>query len=618
MPAQPLLRIILLLLAAMLVMPAKAQEQDAKSTPEKQTEDTVATMAKPGDFSYTVEAEGVSKDIAKELLALTEAQKQKDNPPPTVYLLKRRLEDDLTILVKALHARGFYDAKASASLNITQKPYRATFKLTTGEAYILQSVRVVLEPRSETQDVVLPAPDTLSLGIGGAVNYETLQNGRNTVRSRIYDANCLRTVRVRPHLRVDTAAKTAEAIYRVNAGKEAKFGPISIDGLQTVKQPYVDRKIPWETGDCYKPSKVEDLQVRLLQTNLFSTSDIKVADEPLENGEYPVSLTVKERAQRTIKAGIGFATEEGLDFKPAWEHRNFFGEGEKFTLEGTISTFLQSIKGRLERPDFLQKKQTLVLESQLAQSETDAYDSTSLSALAQVSRPLGDNLTGALGVAYALKQVDDDGANSGEATFSLVSFPSYLEHNTRDSALDPGKGHVLRGDVEPYIETLNNGDVFVKTQGTAKFYHRHESIPLKPTWAVRGTVGSIWGSANGDLPADERFYSGGGGSVRGYGYQMLGPVTDGSPDGGRSLIEFSGELRLRVTDSIGVVPFLDAGNVYNDIYPKFDGDLFYAAGLGLRYFTGFGPFRFDVAFPLDRRDEYDDEYQIYLSFGQSF
>jgi translocation and assembly module TamA len=577
-----------------------------------------ATAAVVGSFSYHVAMEGIDDDVAKELVKLTEAHKQNDNPPPTVYLLKRRLDNDTEILTKAMHARGYYDAQVTDSLDTEKQPYQAMFHVNKGEAYILKSIQVVLDPRSETQDAILPEPDALKLPVGGAVNYEAIENAVEVVRGKTYEANCLRRVRVRAHLRVDTAQKTAQAIYRVRAGRKASFGELTIDGLNTIERPYVERKIPWQVGECYTPKKIENLQVALLQTNLFSTSDIKVADEPDENGHYPVSLTLKERAQRTIKAGIGYATEEGLDFKPSWEHRNFFGQGEKVTFESTLSTFLQSIKGKLERPDFLRKSQTLILQSEIAQSETDAYDVTSLSASAQLSRPLAKNLTGALGIAYALKRVDDDGLNSGEETFSLVSFPSFLEHSTRDNTLDPTKGHVLRLDVEPYVETLNTGNVFLKTQGTARFYHQHSTIPLKPTWALRGTVGSITGSSRSDLPADERFYSGGGGSVRGYGYQLLGPLTNGTPDGGRSLVEFSAELRLRASESVGIVPFVDAGNVYNEPYPEFDGDLYYAAGLGLRYYTGFGPFRFDVALPLDKRDGVDDSFQIYLSFGQSF
>ena len=571
-----------------------------------------------GDYTYETRITGVEDDFKKELLPLTTAVEQKDTPPPTLYLLQKRLDADSEVIKKALHAKGFYDAQVVATVNTEKTPYIAIFTITKGAAYILKSIRVVEDPESITSGAVLPSPDILDLGVGGAVNYENIQDAIAQVRSKVYAANCLRNVKVQVHLRVDTTNKTAEAIYRVWAGREAKFGELSIEGLETVKSSYVDRKVPWEAGECFKPKKVEELQVKLLQTSLFSKSDIKVAENPNDAGLYPVTLTLKERAQRTIKAGIGFATEEGFDFKPSWEHRNFFGEGEKLTIESTLSTFLQSLKGTLERPDFLQIDQTLTLESEISQSETDAFNATSLGVSAQLSRPLGDHLTGGLGIAYALKTVDDKETGNSEETFSLVSFPGYLEHSTRDSALDPSKGHVLRVDVEPFFETLNSGDMFLKSKGTAKFYYRHKNIPLKPTWAVRATLGSIIGSGTGDLPADERFYSGGGGSVRGYGYQLLGPLSDGSPDGGRSLVEFSGELRLRATESIGVVPFMDAGNVYNEPYPEFDGDLFYAAGLGLRYYTGFGPFRFDVAFPLDKRDGVDDTFQIYLSFGQSF
>lgn len=571
-----------------------------------------------GNFSYTVSIHGAPPKTEKELLELTEAQKQKDNPPPTLYLLQRRLDADAETLIKALHAIGYYDARVNASLDSEKQPSKAVFSVTAGEAYSLQSIRIIADPRSETENIALPDPDTLELTLGSTVDYKAIEAATDTVRDAVHRENCLRSVRVRVHLRVDTSSKTAEAVYRVRAGEKASFGAVTVEGLQTVEQPYIDRKIPWETGECYKPQKVEELHVALLQTGLFSTSEVDVAETPDENGDYPVTIVLKERAQRTIKAGIGYATEEGLDFKPSWEHRNFFGQGEKVIIESTLSSFLQSLKGRLERPDFVRRNQKLVLESEVAQSETDAYDSTSIGAMAQVARPLGKHLKGALGIAYALKRVDDEGLDSGEETFSLVSFPSYIEHSTRDNVLDPTKGHVLRLDAEPYVETLNSGNVFFKTQGSARFYHQHETIPLKPTWAFRGTVGSIMGSARGDLPADERFYSGGGGSVRGYGYQLLGPLTDGTPEGGRSLVEFSGELRLRVSESVGIVPFVDAGNVYNEPYPEFDGDLFYAAGLGLRYYTGFGPFRFDMAFPLDKRDGVDDSYQIYLSFGQSF
>ena len=136
--------------------------------------------------------------------------------------------------------------------------------------------------------------------------------------------------------------------------------------------------------------------------------------------------------------------------------------------------------------------------------------------------------------------------------------------------------------------------------------------------SARTRIGSIIGQETDELPANKRFYSGGGGSVRGYEFQSIGPEDDkGDPTGGRSVLEVSGEVRLRVTEDIGLVPFIDGGTVSEQPFPDFDERFLWAGGLGLRYFTGIGPLRLDVAFPINGRDS-DDIFQFYISLGQAF
>ena len=140
--------------------------------------------------------------------------------------------------------------------------------------------------------------------------------------------------------------------------------------------------------------------------------------------------------------------------------------------------------------------------------------------------------------------------------------------------------------------------------------------------ALRGNLGSIAGTSRDDIPADERFYAGGGGSIRGYGYQLAGPLDDDEDDpdpiGGRSLIELNGELRYRMTDTIGLVYFIDGGTVADSALPSLEEDLFIGTGVGLRYSTPIGPLRADIGVPLDRRSDVDDIVQIYVSIGQAF
>lgn len=137
--------------------------------------------------------------------------------------------------------------------------------------------------------------------------------------------------------------------------------------------------------------------------------------------------------------------------------------------------------------------------------------------------------------------------------------------------------------------------------------------------AGRAKIGSLIGESRNSVPADKRFYAGGGSSIRGYPFQKVGPLDDnGDPIGGRSLLEVSGEFRARVWGNFGVVPFIDGGTVYNSVVPNLTDTVRWGAGLGLRYYTAIGPVRVDLATPLNPRKDVDDPIQFYISLGQSF
>ena len=134
--------------------------------------------------------------------------------------------------------------------------------------------------------------------------------------------------------------------------------------------------------------------------------------------------------------------------------------------------------------------------------------------------------------------------------------------------------------------------------------------------AGRARVGSIFGIPRDELAPSRRFYAGGGGSVRGFGYQELGPRdANNVPLGGRSLAEFAVEGRYRF-GNYGVVAFVDAGQVYESQFPGFN-ELRFGVGVGGRVYTNFGPVRVDVATPIDRR-EGESQISVYVSIGQAF
>jgi translocation and assembly module TamA len=131
-------------------------------------------------------------------------------------------------------------------------------------------------------------------------------------------------------------------------------------------------------------------------------------------------------------------------------------------------------------------------------------------------------------------------------------------------------------------------------------------------------LGSLDGASLFQLPADQRIYAGGGGSIRPYGWQLAGPLArNNDPIGGRSSLVLNLEGRVKITETIGIVPFIDAGSYYESPVPQLGRTLLYGVGVGLRYYTAFGPLRLDLATPLHKRSG-DSPIQLYISLGEAF
>ncbi|MFH0811731.1 MAG: BamA/TamA family outer membrane protein [Pseudomonadota bacterium] len=201
--------------------------------------------------------------------------------------------------------------------------------------------------------------------------------------------------------------------------------------------------------------------------------------------------------------------------------------------------------------------------------------------------------------------------------FGLLSFPLQFKRDTSNDLLDPISGGRLSLRLIPYYETFGTKERFLKNYASYSHYFQLAEKPFL-TLAGRSALGVIFGADRDRIAADERFYAGGGGSIRGYEYQSVGPLRKNEPIGGRSLFELSVELRVKVTNNFGLVTFCDGGSAFSSVIPDWGETLRWGAGLGLRYYTRIGPLRFDVGFPLNRREKIDDPFQFYVSIGQAF
>ncbi len=327
---------------------------------------------------------------------------------------------------------------------------------------------------------------------------------------------------------------------------------------------------------------------------------------------------------RTLAGELGYGTGEGVRAEASWQHRNFFNPEGALTLRGVAGTNEQLLSAEFRRSNFMRRDQVFDLLALASNVDRDAYRAKTVQLSALIERQSNiiwrKKWTWSYGVdliATDERGIFDDLNNKETRTFLIAAAPVSLRYDGSNDLLDPTKGFRLGGRISPEISAHGGQFTYGRVQIDASAYH-----PVSDGVVVAGRLrlGTILGAKASEIAPSRRFFSGGGGSVRGYGYQQLGPRDGfGDPIGGRGLAEFSLEARVRLKafgGNFGVVPFIDGGTLSSDITPDF-GKWQLGAGIGVRYYSSFGPIRVDVGTPLNPRSG-DARVAVVVSLGQAF
>ncbi|HWJ60224.1 MAG TPA: BamA/TamA family outer membrane protein, partial [Sphingomicrobium sp.] len=379
----------------------------------------------------------------------------------------------------------------------------------------------------------------------------------------------------------------------------------------------------FKRGDISRRSRVDDLRRALIATGLISNAIITPV--PVDGGR-TIDLAVKlePAPQHTIAGELGYGTGQGVRAEASWTDRNFINPEGALTLRGVIGTQEQLAAVQLRRSNFRARDQVLNLQALASHQKFDAYEARTVKLGANLERQSNfiwqKKWTWTAGgeiLATDERGVFDDSGMKDTRTFLIAALPASLGYDGSDSLLDPTRGFRLSGILSPEISAHGGQFTYVRAQLDASTYR-----PVSDRVVLAGRVrfGTIVGADLFDIAPSRRFYSGGGGSVRGYGYQRLGPRdVDGDPIGGRGLAEFALEARIRLSQlggNFGIVPFLDGGSLSRREVPDM-GNWRFGAGLGLRYYSSFGPIRIDVGTPINRQKG-DGIVAVTVSLGQAF
>jgi translocation and assembly module TamA len=419
----------------------------------------------------------------------------------------------------------------------------------------------------------------------------------------------------------DHAARTVDVAFTVEPGAPTQFGDVKIKGAERFETELLRSRADIPVGEPYSPRRLKEARKRLTKLNGLRGVRIIEGEAPDADGRIPILIEVTERKARYIGANAAVSSIDGAEIGAYWGHRNIFGGGENLRVEGTVSNLGGDAANGLEyeakisltRPSIASAYTDYKTALSFKHEEPESYRSDEAALSYGIIHQFSRALTGELAVKGSWIQIDEDAF--GESEFLIVSLPGELIYDTRDNPLDAKEG--WRGSLaaEPSYD-LENSTSFVKSYGQISGYTEISKTPSVVA-AARIGAGTIAGADQEDVPATSRFLAGGGGSVRGYAYRIVGPEIDDEIVGGLSIVEASAELRIKVSETLGVVPFVDAAYVTNDSFFSGGSATAIGVGLGLRYYTSIGPIRLDVAFPLDKLDG-EPVVAFYVGLGQAF
>ncbi len=594
------------LAAVSLFSPLRAAPQEPQTNAPAKSPSTLA-------FATRVEGTNIPDDLRSLLADNIQLGKGRAPSPATLGLLRRRATEDAARLNDVLRSEAYYNGRVDVVIEEAQGGrFDVAFRVTPGPRTTIRSF-IIHYADSPSDLSSLPRDgSTLGLKADRTARAQRVVDLTAAAMSFLENHGHPRPTLAERKVIVDLTAHKADVTLTIKAGPPERFGDLTISNEGRTKDDYVRSLATFKPGDTYNRSKADATVSALRKTGLFDRVTLDSVDTP--DDTVPQKLTLTERPHRSVGVGARWSSDQGAGVTTFWEHRNFFGAAEKLHLDLTVAQQLQLLGAHFNKPHFLRDDQTLLADFEVAHEITDAYHENRVKTAAGLARKLRENLDVSAGLSFEIERTTD---STGYHAYELFGIPVTGRYDGSDNLLDPTEGVRLGLALTPYGGSADGAaTTFVKLEATGSTYL---SFSRKFTLALRARYGSMLAQQTGDVPGSIRFYAGGGSSIRGYGYQLVGPLdANKDPLGARSVFEASAETRYRVSNDIGLVAFLDAGNAWSTATPKFSEQLRLGTGIGVRYYTIVGPIRADIGIPLNKRPGIDDSFQLYFSLGQAF
>lgn len=616
-------------------VPAAAFELFGIRLFERDKSTTEDVIGDPQNYSATMEVLGTDEDVSDALNATSLLIADQDKPASGAAGLIAKARGDYQRLLAALYTQGHYGGSISILVDGREAGQLPPDASLSDPATVSISVDPGPQFRFGRAEIINRAPPTDDPGDqvtapedDGFASGEVARSGAIKRAGRL----AVEAWRQQGHPKAEVADRRVEAahdqnlldaILTIRPGRKAYFGPVTVEGHDRMDPEFVAYMADLPEGGEYDPDDIKRAEERLAKLGVFASARASEADEVGPGGALPITFVVQERLARRFGIGGTLSTADGAGIQAFWQHRNLFGRAEKLRFEGTVANIGNSldpdaltykVAATFVKPGVFTPSTNFVASVTGIRENLEAYRRTAVEGRAGLTHEVSDNL--AVRMMLTAEQERYVDPVFGRREFTTVGVIGGATFDSRNDKNDATEGVYVDAEIQPFHE-FNFGNTALRGTIEARIYKAfdaHDRFVL----AARLKTGMLAGSPIAQTPPDKLFFAGGGGSVRGYAYRNIGIVTPaGTVTGGRSLLEGSVEIRTRINDAFGAVAFVDFGNVGANSFPNFAQTTRVGVGGGIRYYTGLGPLRLDVAVPLNKRAG-DPDFAVYVGIGQAF
>ncbi|MEW8506982.1 MAG: autotransporter assembly complex family protein [Candidatus Thiodiazotropha sp.] len=552
-------------------------------------------------LEVAISVEGLKKKLEENVLAYLSVARERQRESLNAARLRLLHDKAAAEIGAALRPFGYFKPTVTGSMQRTDRGFLLSYQVEPGPALKLNEVDFkLLGEGADDPQLVKRFP----MVNGDVVDQTRYEESKQRILAEIIEQGYLDARYVEHQLRVDLQRYDATIKLHLETGMRLRFGEVRMQ-QDVMNAEFLARFVPFNAGDPFSQEALLALQGDLIDTEYFKRVEVVTRRDQREDDRVPIDVNLTPNKRNRYRIGLGYSTDMGPRLTLDWKNRRRGRNGHRMRSELQIAEPLTTLSTEytipLQRPtvDLLSFGASL----EHFNSDTNQGDRVLLSATHSVSLDRGWRRS--LGLEYSYE--DFEVGEQEDSSRLLVPSITWLRVKS------DGKDYIQRGKrlelrLEGAAESLLSTTDFFQLYAAGKFIRGLG----EGDWRLLGRLelGATWADELTDLPPSKRFFAGGDNTVRGFGYQDLGPRNENDEVvGGRNFAVGSIELERHISGKWSAALFADAGNAYD---PKYDYETAYSLGLGARWRSPVGPVRIDVA---RGRVDQEQQWRLHIVIG---